>query len=601
MSYKNLRDYLTVLRNEKELIEIDAEVDPKLELAEIHRRLAAADGPAILFKNIRGKAFPVVTNLFGSVKRVDLAFGTKPKQFIENLSKIPQELLPPSPSKVWGLRKLLWQSLFKLGFKNVRQAPVLQRRLAEADMTKIPAITSWEEDGGPFLTLPLIHTESPHLGSAASNLGIYRVQVFGKEEVGMHFQIGKGAGFHLFEAEALHKPLPAHIYLGGPPALLLSAIAPLPENVPELLLSSMILGEKLTQKRIPESPLPIVAESEFCIVGEIPPHVRRAEGPFGDHYGYYSLIHDYPVLRPKAIYHREGAIYPATVVGKPRQEDFYIGNYLQELLSPLFPLVMPQVKSLWSYGETGFHSLAAAQVQERYERESMSSIFRILGEGQLSLTKFLFVVDKPLVLQDFKSVLTHVLERTDPRRDLYIFSHVSMDSLDYAGGSLNKGGKGAWIGVGDPIRELPKELGLAPELPSFIRGMRVYSPGCLVLEIPSYEEDPHGVERLTQIPFFANWPLLVAVDKLEKALYSDMSFLWTSFTRFDPSRDIHAGSKSIQLNRCILSGPIAIDARMKPWYPKELFCDPETKSLVDRRWKTYFQDPQMLKITSDYF
>src|SRR5688500_9421340 len=234
--------------------------------------------------------------------------------------------------------------------------------------------------------------------------------------------------------------------LGGPPALILSAIAPLPENVPELMLASLIAGERLRQvKGI--GPHPIVADAEFALIGEVRPGVRKPEGPFGDHYGYYSLTHDYPVFTVQQIARRSDAIFPATVVGKPRQEDFFIGDLLQDLLSPLFPVVMPAVETLWSYGETGYHSLAAAVVKQRYAREAMQSAFRILGEGQLSLTKFLLLTDRSLDLRDFKATLAHVLARTRPETDLYVLSNTSMDSLDYTGPAVNLGSKGVWMGL----------------------------------------------------------------------------------------------------------------------------------------------------------
>src|SRR5215210_3209683 len=202
------------------------------------------------------------------------------------------------------------------------------------------------------------------------------MQRYDGRTTGLHWQIHKGGVFHYHEAERARKALPVTIFLGGPPALILAAIAPLPEDVPELVLASLLAGEKI---RMTKNPLGhghrLVAEAEFALAGHVVPHERRPEGPFGDHYGYYSLQHEYPVFHVEAVFHRRDAIYPATVVGKPRQEDFFIGDYLQKLLSPLFPLVMPSVRDLWSYGETGFHSLAAATVRERYKREALVSGF----------------------------------------------------------------------------------------------------------------------------------------------------------------------------------------------------------------------------------
>ena len=247
------------------------------------------------------------------------------------------------------------------------------------------------------------------------------------------------------------EPLEVTCFLGGPPAMILSAVAPLPEGVGELLLASLLAGEKIamTSNPLGADRHRLVAESEFAICGHVPPRERRPEGPFGDHYGYYSLKHDYPVFHSDAVFHRKDAIYPATVVGKPRQEDFFIGDYLQELLSPLFPMVMPAVRDLWSYGETGFHSLAAAVVRERYGREALSAGFRILGEGQLTLTKFLLLTDTPQDLRDFRSLFEHVLARVDWQRDLHIFSQTAFDTLDYASGKVNFGSKAVMMGVGE--------------------------------------------------------------------------------------------------------------------------------------------------------
>ena len=235
----------------------------------------------------------------------------------------------------------------------------------------------------------------------------------------------------------------------------------------------------------------------------MPPAVRRPEGPFGDHYGYYSLQHDYPVFQVRQMAHRADAIFPATVVGKPRQEDFYIGDLLQELLSPLFPLVMPAVERLWSYGETGYHSLAAAVVKQRYKREAMASAFRILGEGQLSLTKFLLVTDRHVDLKDFRLTLEHVLARTQPETDLYVLSNLSMDTLDYTGPAVNEGSKGVWLGLGDPVRELPRQFS-ASSLPSGVSDVRVFCGGCLVVGAPGYAAEPGAADRLAREPVFAD-------------------------------------------------------------------------------------------------
>jgi len=285
--------------------------------------------------------------------------------------------------------------------------------------------------------------------------------------------------------------------------------------------------------------------------------------------------------------HRRDAIYPATVVGKPRQEDFFIGDLLQELLSPLFPVVMPAVEKLWSYGETGYHSLAAAVVKQRYAREAMASAFRILGEGQLSLTKFLLVTDRHIDLKDFPSTLEHVLARTNPETDLYVFSNLSMDTLDYTGPEVNLGSKGVWLGLGDAVRELPRTF-TAPELPQGVFDVQVFCGGCLVVGAPSRQVEPDIAARIASHSAFAEWPLIVITDEPSRAANSTINFLWTTFTRFEPAADIHARAARVVRNHLAYSAPIIIDARLKTGFPKELTCRDDVAATVTRRWKEYF-------------
>lgn len=581
--HTDLRTFLETLRAESELVVIDAPVDADLEAAEIHRRVIAANGPALLFRNVRGADFPLVTNLFGSARRVGLAFGTRPHELISELAKLPEELMPPSLGKLWGKRALFGR-LARVGLGQRRTGPVCEVIARPPRLSRLPALKTWARDGGRFLTLPLVYTEHPEVGG--HNLGMYRVQLHDDDQTGLHMQIGKGGGFHLAAAEQLARPLPVNILLGGPPALILSAIAPLPENVPELLLASLGVGQRLRMARNPVGPLPVVANAEFALVGEIQPGARRPEGPFGDHYGYYSETHDYPLFSCRALLHRKDAVFPATVVGKPRQEDFFIGDFLQELLSPLFPVVMPAVLDLWSYGETGYHSLSAAVVRERYKREAMVSAFRLLGEGQLSLTKFLLLTDRPVQLRDFARTLSHVLARADFRSDLFVFNNLSMDSLDYAGPRINEGSKGVLLGLGDPIRELPSEFN--GQLPQGFGKAAVFTPGALVVDGPSYASEPEAASRLAGGEALGSWPLVVLVDDAAKAAKSSMNFLWTTFTRFDPASDMHAREVRLVRHHPSFEPPIVIDARMKPSYPEELFCDPQTAQLVDRRWSEYF-------------
>jgi UbiD family decarboxylase len=590
----NLRDLLSVLRTEGELVEIEAEVDANQEIAEIHRRVISADGPALLFKRVKDRDFPAVTNLYGTARRVEIAFGRHPQDLIRQVAAFAMQEMPPSIGKLWESRNLLAQ-LPKLGARKQRSGPILERDQHPARLTRLPHLQLWPEDGGPFVTLGHIFTQSPHGGPP--NLGIYRMQVYDDTRTGIHWQIGKGGGFHYHEAQRLGQSLPVSVFIGGPPALLLSAIAPLPEGVPEILLTGILQGQRMGVVRHPDSPHSIPAQAEFALLGEVPPVETHPEGPFGDHYGYYSLVHDYPVFHCKRILHRQDAIYPATVVGKPRQEDFYLGDYLQELLSPLFPLVMPSVVDLWSYGETGFHSLSAAVVKERYAREAMVSAFRILGEGQLSLSKFLLLTDRPQDLRNFKAVLEHVLRRCRWETDLFIFSNLSMDTLDYAGPEVNKGSKGVLMGLGDPVRDLPRVF--EGELPAGCTQAQVFCPGCLIVGGPGYGEDAEFPARLAQDPRLEGWQLVVLVDRPEQAAASSINFLWTAFTRFEPAADFHPRRRTVHRNHLAFEAPMVLDSRMKPWYPKEVFADPEVAALVDSRWNEYFPDGRVEMGSSD--
>lgn len=581
---RNLRQFLKLLSERGLLREITAEVDPYLEIPEIHRRVIDQQGPALFFKNVKGARFPLVTNLFGTIERVNLAFGTRPTQFVKDLVRLSDELLPPTLGSLWNARGFLKQ-VPKIGLKNVKQAPILESGAMPPFFSRLPITTSWPEDGGPFITLPLVYTEHPRTGH--HNLGMYRIHVYDDSTTGMHWQIHKGGGFHYHEAEKMNQPLPVAIFNGGPPALMLSAIAPLPENVPELMLASLLLGGKLDRVKVDGFQYPLIAEAEFAFCGEVMPHERRPEGPFGDHYGYYSLQHDYPVFRAKKFYHRSDAIFTATVVGEPRQEDFFIGDYLQDLLSPLFPKVMPAVKDLTSYGETGFHSLAAAQVELRYPGESFGTGLRILGEGQLSLTKILMLSDGSVPFRPFKRFLEYYLERTEFEKDIHIFSQISQDTLDYTGPKVNEGSKMLWQALGEKKYEL--EIREPRELPKGVKDARLFCSGCLVMQAEqAFSENQDLGALLVKDPLLEEYRLLIIVDDLEEALKSEMSFLWVVFTRFEPAADVK--SKSVEYIRyhSVMKGPLLIDSRMKPWYPGKLIMTPEIVEKVTARWPQYF-------------
>ncbi len=585
MRHANLRSFLDTLKREGEIHLIEETVDPHLELAEIQRRTVARQGPALLFSRVARSQFPVVTNLFGTRKRIELAFGEDPQKFVRRMVEAASMMLPPRIAGLWQFRDLMKAGL-RMGTRMKRTGAVLARSITPPRLRALPQIQSWPHDGGSFLTLPLVYTEDPATGRG--NLGMYRNQIFDDQTAGMHFQIHRGSGFHYHEAERRGEALPVNLFLGGPPALIMAAIAPLPENVPEMICASLLQGGHLAVVNNPTiSALPIVAEADFLLVGKIPPVIRRREGPFGDHYGYYSLAHDFPVFEVDRMYHRDDAIFPATVVGRPPQEDHYIAEYLQDLFAPIFPLIMNGVIAVWAYGEAGMHPLAAAVVCERYRKEAFMAAMRILGEGQLSLTKFLLITDARLPLKDFRPLLVHILERADFASDLFVISNVSQDTLDYSSRTLNEGSKAILMGLGDQRYQLESRP-RADVQNGIFRRQEVFAPGILVVEGPPWREKDAVAEQLLKEPAVQPFRLICLVDDAAACVRDDASFLWTVFTRFEPAADIHGSNPQLKRYHVSMSAPIVFDCRLKPWFPPVVEPDPETVKHVDALWPKIF-------------
>jgi 4-hydroxybenzoate decarboxylase subunit C len=572
---QDLRKFLDILRKNHELVEVEAEVDPILEIAEIHRRTVRANGPCLLFNKVKGSPFRVVTNLFGSKRRLELACPDSPKELLATLSDLLEGSF--SLKKLWKRKKELF-SLLNLGTKTTRSSPLFD--FETQDISILPALKCWPKDGGRFLTLPLIYTESPK--TKMGNLGMYRMQLFDEKTLGLHAQLGKGAAFHLEEAKELGKSLDVTVFLGGPPSLILSAIAPLPEGISELLFTSLLLGEKI--QTTPYAPHPLISSCEFALIGKVFPEDTRLEGPFGDHYGNYGRAHHYPVFHLEKLLFRKDAIFPATCVGIPIEEDFFIGNFLQELLTPFLKFLIPSLDSLWSYGEAGFHPIFSAIVKERHEKEALTVAMRLLGEGQLSLSKFCFITDQKVDLKDFPLVLEAILARFDPRKDLVIFSTTSNDSLDYTGPKQNLGSKAIFLGTGTPIYALSNTC--EPKLLSRFAHVELFCPGCLVVQGPSYEEQNDLVDLFKGVNL-EGIALIFIVDDARACRRSQSELLFRAFSQSEPARDLFSLEGKVYRNSYVHSLPLILDARKKPNLPEEVEVDPMTKSLVDNRWKDY--------------
>jgi 4-hydroxy-3-polyprenylbenzoate decarboxylase len=599
MGYRTLRECIEDLTAAGQLVRIDSEVDPCLEAGAIQRRVYRAGGPALLFTRVRGSRFPLAGNLFGTLERTRFIFRDT-LCAIERLVRLkvePQAVLR-NPLAYAGV---LPAALHLLP-KRVSNGPILSNRASLADL---PQLKSWPMDGGAFITLPLVYSESPQRpGFRGSNLGMYRVQISGGSyepgrEAGLHYQIHRGIGVHHAEALAHGTPLRVNIFVGGPPSLSVAAVMPLPEGMPELSFAGLLGGHRL-EMVCREGMLPVPAEADFCISGFIDPNKTLPEGPFGDHLGYYSLAHDFPVMRVEQVWHRDGAIWPFTTVGRPPQEDTSFGAFIHELTGDLIPTVLPGVQAVHAVDAAGVHPLLLAVGSERYipyaaEREPQELLTianAILGQGQLSLAKYLFIAareDNPPHIHDIPAFFRHVLERTDWRRDLHFQTSTTIDTLDYSGTALNQGSKVIVAAAGPKRRTLPAELPPGLLLPDGFHTPRVCLPGVLAVQGPSCTAG-RGCDDPAMTAFAAafgpddpvnGFPLIVVVDDSDFASRTLNNFLWVTFTRSNPATDIYGIGGNTSCKHWGCTGSLIIDARSKPHHAPPLLDDPEIERRVD--------------------
>ena len=597
MGYRDLAACLLDLDIHRELVTIEQEIDPNLEAAAIQRRVYEAGGPAVFFQRVKGCDFPMVGNLFGTELRTHLIFSDtlEAVRHLVELKVTPPALL----RRPWRYRDVPATALNLLPRK-VRRGPILANRTT---LGRLPQLKSWPLDGGPFVTLPQVYTEDPDRpGLARSNLGMYRVQLAGNDfepdrEVGLHYQIHRGIGVHHAAAIRRGEPLRASIFIGGPPALTVAAVMPLPEGLPELGFAGALGGRRLAMVADPAGGLPMPAEADFVITGTIDPDRRKREGPFGDHLGYYSLAHDFPVLRVANVYHRAGAIWPFTSVGRPPQEDTSFGELIHELTGPLVPTVLPGVHAVHAVDAAGVHPLLLAIGSERYvpyanqrrPQEILTQANAILGQGQMSLAKYLLIVareDAPdLDVHDIPAFLRHLLERVDWREDLHFQTRTTMDTLDYSGDGLNSGSKVVIAAAGPRRRALATEPPADLRLADGFHSPRIGLPGVLVVQAPPYRADPAESPDVRR--FCSAYggeegiPLIVLVDDGDFAARSVRNLLWVTFTRSNPAADIDGVGASTHQKHWGCSGPLVIDARIKPHHAPPLVDDPGIERRVD--------------------
>ena len=599
--YQSLEECILDLEKTGQLVRIQEEVDPHLEMAAIHMRVYSAGGPAILFEKIKGSKFPAVSNLFGTLERSKFIF--------RNTLEATKEVIGVRNNPMSVLKNPLKH--ISTGWAASKALPLKKAKdklpgFKEIQISDLPLIHHWPDDGGAFVTLPQVYTEDPEKpGIMNSNLGMYRIQLSGNDykmnkEVGLHYQTHRGIGIHQQKANKLGVPLKVSIFIGGPPAHTLAAIMPLPEGLSEMTFAGLLSGRNFRYSYV--DGYCISLDSDFVITGEIHPGETKPEGPFGDHIGYYSLIHDFPVMRVHKVYAKFNGIWPFTVVGRPPQEDTSFGDLVHELTGNAVKYEIPGVKEVHAVDAAGVHPLLFAIGSERYTpyqkvkhpAEILTIANRILGTGHVSLAKYLFITaEENVPLDTHKEVefLIHILERMDLHRDIHFQTNTTIDTLDYSGTGLNTGSKVVLAAYGDPKRTLcsviPAQL---TDLQDF-KNPRLVMPGIVAIEGPaflSYEQAQRQLDELcSQIQARGDMPtcpMIILCDDSAFMSYSLQNFFWATFTKSNPSHDIY-GVNSFYENKHWACDNMIIDARTKPHHAPPLIPDPSVEKNIERFFK----------------
>jgi 4-hydroxy-3-polyprenylbenzoate decarboxylase len=597
MSYPSLKAAVEDLERHGQLLRIKEEVDPNLEMAAIHRRVYDAGGPAIFFEKVKGSPFPAVSNLYGTIERTEFLFrktAEKVKRVIE-LKADPANFLR-KPGRYLGAP---FTALSALPMKSLVAAPILY---GETTIGQLPQVKSWPMDGGAFITLPQVFTLPP--GSRQimqSNLGMYRIQLSGNDyvpnkEIGLHYQLHRGIGVHHTAYNDSDEPFRASIFVGGPPSHAFAAIMPLPEGLSELTFAGLLGGRRF--RYLWKDGYVLSADADFVITGIIRKKGLKPEGPFGDHLGYYSLTHDFPVMEVEKVYYRKDAIWHFTVVGRPPQEDSSFGYLIHKLVEPLTPGEFPGIKEINAVDAAGVHPLLLAIGSERYmpfrERkpeEILTQANHLLGKGQTSLAKFLFIAaegdDPNLHTHDMAHYFQHVLRRVDWRRDLHFQTKTTIDTLDYSGSGWNAGSKVVVACCGAPLRELSDRLPENFSLPEGFSEPCFVMPGVLAVKGPKFLSEQEAQKLATHLDRFNldSVPLIVLCDDSQFLAQTLNNFLWVTFTRANPSHDIHGVRGFVEHKHWGCEGPLLIDARIKPHHAPPLVEDEGVAGRVLRNFK----------------
>ncbi len=607
--FRTLGGFLAELERRGDLRRVTREVDPVCEVAEIAGREAKAGGPALLFERVRGARFPLAVNVLAAERRIEWALGRTAASVGDELEAILHALPPRRLADLWGLRGSAARALAMRPARVAHGAA--QERALGADLAALPNLQLWPKDGGRFVTFPLVLTEHPQ--TKVRNLGVYRMQVYDAKTTGMHWQIGKGGGFHYRAAEALGRDLEVAVAVGADPATLLAGVAPLPEGMDELAFAGFLRGRPTRFGPATRLTMEVPADAEFVIEGVVPRGERRREGPLGDHFGHYSRVADYPVFHVLNVTHRAGAVFQASVVGKPPQEDTFMGEAVQRMFTGALRVLHPEIRDLWAYQEAGFHNLLAVAVENRFAKEAKKTALALMGTGQLSLTKVIVLVDADVDPRDRPAVFGAIARNFDPAEDFLLMPGVPLDTLDFTSYTMNLGSKMMLDAQAKPGRAPATPPATVPDPRAFderIGDWRLAWGALLVVRmkdaVPGAVAGPGAgpawglaadalpppvgttpgrevVEALLRRPEYAGVRLIVAVSS-DIPLGDDVLLLWGIFTRFDCARDVIPAWAEARGAWLACRGPLGIDATWKPGYPEPVAHTPELLARVDGWW-----------------
>jgi 4-hydroxy-3-polyprenylbenzoate decarboxylase len=595
--YNSLRAAAKDLEQSKQLIRVKSEIDGNLEAAEIHRRIFEKNGPAILFERIKGSSFQAISNIYGTNERTDWLF----RKTFPLIKKVIELKADPSRflKNPFRYASAPFTALKALPKKAIFSNPI---RYGQTSISKLPLIKSWPMDGGAFVTMPQVFTLPPGVSSMMqSNLGMYRIQLDGNEyeldkEIGLHYQLHRGIGVHHQAYNESDEPFRCSVFVGGPPSHAFSAIMPMPEGLSELTFAGMLGGRSFYYSKDDQGHV-LSSDADFVITGTIVKNLKKPEGPFGDHLGYYSLTHDFPVMKVDRVYHRRDPLWHFSVVGRPPMEDSAFGYLIHKLVEDLTPGEFPGVKEIHAVDAAGVHPLLIAIGKERYmpfrekkPEEILTIANRIIGSGQTSLAKYLIIAadeDNPdLHAHNIDDYFNHVLSRIDWRRDLHFQTKTTIDTLDYSGSGWNAGSKVIMACRGPVLRNLGTEHKIDKPIPHIL-DIKVARPGVLALECKwtdykNAQDEVNAIADALKQYNLKEFPLVVLCDDASFLADTLNNFLWVTFTRSNPSHDIYGIDSSIEFKHWGCKGSLIIDARIKTHHAPELIPDPKVSARVDK-------------------